>query len=328
MSEQPAKAAAAASPAAPPPPDTETDTETATEPAGSVAHGYPAGEHLEGDDALAVTRARPSRVVLLAGPPNCGKTTLVASLYERFHAGPFAGYLFAGSRTLVGLEQRCHFARRASGRERPDTPRTTISPAIRMLHLRLAASEALGPGHPLDVLLTDIYGEAFRLAADSEDECRELHILRRADHVAILFDGAMLREPRTRQEPFNVADALLRLATDTGMLDAGSNVQLVVTKRDLLGGEGGDVRDLFIANRRAWLQDRYAGKVGRLDWFEVAARPEVGNITPGLGLDRLLRHWAEVARRFHTPDPAPSGGFATEFDRYVAVRPAGGGTDV
>src|SRR5258708_2931827 len=73
---------------------------------------YPEGDKLDGTDALAITWARPTRVVLVAGPANSGKTTLLSCLYERFHFGMFAGFRFAGSKTLVGFEKRCFHARR------------------------------------------------------------------------------------------------------------------------------------------------------------------------------------------------------------------------
>jgi hypothetical protein len=194
-----------------------------------------------------------------------------------------------------------------------------------MLHLRLARRYD-ATARPLDLLITDVYGEAFRLASDSEDECRSLHIFRRADHVSILLDGAKLRDPRCRQEPFNSADALLRIATDTRMLDSSSNVQLVVTKRDLLCGMGSDALNRFIANKRPWLEDRYINRVGSLRWFEVAARSEVANVSPAFGLDGLLSHWVEVSRRFHASSSSPKSPprFATEFDRYSAVKPVVG----
>src|SRR5688572_22970922 len=57
--------------------------------------------------AARITANRLTRVIVVAGDRDSGKTTLVSALFDKFQEGPFAGYLFAGCRTLRGLERRC-----------------------------------------------------------------------------------------------------------------------------------------------------------------------------------------------------------------------------
>src|SRR6188768_15789 len=66
------------------------------------------GEALELEEAANICRKGQTKVVLLAGPRESGKTTIITSLYESFQDAPFGGYSFAGSETLVGFERRCH----------------------------------------------------------------------------------------------------------------------------------------------------------------------------------------------------------------------------
>src|ERR1044072_7601167 len=72
-----------------------------------------------------VTRAHLTRVIVVAGDKDCGKTTLVTSIYELFQLAPVAGYLFGGCRTFTGLERRCFFSRLASEQSHADTIRTS-----------------------------------------------------------------------------------------------------------------------------------------------------------------------------------------------------------
>src|SRR5438046_759504 len=81
----------------------------------------PSGEALTEAQASEVTRHGVTRVVVLAGPSGSGKTTVLTSLFEAFLEAPFGNFLFAGSRTLLGFERRCHDARVASGRTDPHT---------------------------------------------------------------------------------------------------------------------------------------------------------------------------------------------------------------
>jgi hypothetical protein len=272
------------------------DIEAESEPyQADATEAYPSGEALTSVEALAVTRAAPTRVIVVAGPHESGKTTLVASLYERFHSGPFAGYFFAGSRTLVGFERRCHLSRRASGRETPDTERTSQAASDVLLHLTVRAEPG---GSRSDLLFTDIYGEAFRQAADSTDEAEQLSVLRRADHVALLLDGAKLASLTQRQEPFSQADALLASCLEVGVLGPESQVQVLVTKSDRLrSGPRSEANVAFVAARWAWLEGRYRDRFASLEQFEVAARPEAPSLLgTAHGLDNIFPLWVSRPR--------------------------------
>jgi len=115
----------------------------------------------------------------------------------------------------------------ASGLTNPDTERTKFSDSQHLLHLRFAK---LAPLRHHNILFSDIYGEAFRRAADSADECQKFSILKRADHVAVLIDGEKAINKQERQGAFGSVDALLGQCLDTGMLGTTSFVQAVVTK--------------------------------------------------------------------------------------------------
>src|SRR4051794_8869948 len=60
----------------------------------------PSGEALSEQEAEETMKVSPTKVVLVAGENDAGKTSLLCGVYEQYLKGDFAGYRFAGSRTL------------------------------------------------------------------------------------------------------------------------------------------------------------------------------------------------------------------------------------
>ena len=265
------------------------------------------GEFLNAAEGGEVVRSAPSSVVVVAGMARSGKTTLVGELYGLFHKGSFAGYLFAGSRTLPGFERRCHLSRLCSEREIPATERTLFSESHDLLHLRLAS---VANGIHRDILFSDIYGEDFRLASDSAEECRKISIFKRANHVVILVDGKKAIDKGERQAAFSAADSLLRQCLDCGMLGEKSNVQIVVTKWDKAAGHG----DAFIEEKLNWLINRHRGRLATLTTHKTALRT-TGDIKAGYGMEELLKTWIVVQNRYAPPPATQNNLYYSEFDR-------------
>jgi hypothetical protein len=293
------------------------------------AHHYSSGDALTGEEALDITRAAPVRVIVLAGPNDSGKTTLLASLYERFLYGPLSGFRFAGSRTLVGFEHRCHLSRRASGRETPDTKRTSHTATDLLLHLSV---RPLAGGPRQELLFTDVFGETFRQAGDSTEECEQLTVIRRANHLALLIDGEKLISTTHRQQPYSRADDLLASCLAVGLLGSWSHVQIVVTKWDLLAtGPRSEEQMSFARAKSEWLQGRYAGKLGTVECFESAARPEASSdLDQPLGLDKLFDCWLSSvhradSRKIDDRSPVGRGRAFDGFSRAWPVGPVGSG---
>lgn len=293
-----------------------------TEP-GLEEVALPDGRALTAERATATVRSALTRVVVLAGDVESGKTTLAAGLYERFQNGPYAGLLFAGSLTLAGFEERCHTARMASERMRPVTLRTSTSEDFRFLHLRLRSTQSRGEIR--DLLITDLSGERYQLARDSSEEVKLLTALRRADHVALLVDGAQLLKAETRHEAATNPQALLRSCLDEGMLDTRTHVQVVFSKWDLVstGPTAADAIQ-FTENVVTTAFRRFEHRLGSLEFVRVAARPDRATGVPApLGLDRLLDVWLEEARIAPTLPLrlALAAQSSREFDQYLWKHP-------
>ena len=268
-----------------------------------------------------VTRAHLTRVIVVAGDKDCGKTTLVTSVYELFQLAPVAGYLFGGCRTFTGLERRCFSSRLASERSYADTIRTSRGDGQRFLHLKVRAEDLSRP--PQDILFSDISGELFKDACNSTEECQQLQILKRADHIALCLDGKKLASAALRHEAFNTTSLFLQSALDAEMIGHKTFVDILVLKRDLLGTNDASSQALdYVGKLQEKISNGFKDEFGRLRFHEIAARPMVAGFPFGYGLEQVLPSWVEETPLYGQPPPfslreAASSLAKTEFDRYV-----------
>jgi len=253
------------------------------------------GTSLSLSETRTITTSALARIVVLAGMAESGKTTLLACLSEMYQRGPYAGHVFAGSRTLPAFEKRCHLARVRSNREEADTPRTPRDEGAKFVHLRLREKNLSSP--PQEVLLSDIHGELFQSVRDSSTEAQRLEFLNRTDHFALLVDGAKLLDPAQRASAQAGARGILRRLIDEKLLGTASFVDVLFTKWDLIKDAGESEREKAkeMARRiRAGFNDKFSDDVERLRFFQVAARPEPGSdIEQGYGIEDLFRSWIE-----------------------------------
>lgn len=238
-----------------------------------------------------MTRDEATSVIILAGAAKSGKTTVLTSIYESFLKAPYANFLFAGSKTLVAFERRCHSARVASRLQHPQTERTKPTDRIEFLHLRLVSRQEKSTVHNL--LLSDISGEKFRALMDSSEAVRSMKILARANVFSLVLDGQKLIEDGLHHSLKADARLLLRSLLEQGALAANCRLQVIFSKWDLIGA---------IKNKaaiRKTMEDikqtirKVVGNSRDLQFFEIAARPESKGISFAYGLPTLLRAWAD-----------------------------------
>lgn len=179
------------------------------------------------EEAEKLLKANPAKLIVLAGHPDAGKTTLFASIYELFQKGTVSPYSFAGSFTLMEFENICHKSRLESGNIKPDTPRTAVGDGEKVLHLALKHDS-----QKIDLLLADISGERFMLAKDSKEICQNIISLKRADVIGIQFDMEKLLNPVLRHSTKADCVGLIRAMVDYGVLSPKTNVQLIFSKWD------------------------------------------------------------------------------------------------
>jgi hypothetical protein len=282
----------------------------------------PEGTALTPEAAKVITQASVTRVIIVAGPPDSGKTTLLTSLYECFQSGPFCDYLFVASGTLPDFERRCYPARIASERANADTERTRPGQGYQLLHLRVRVKDLGKP--PQDLLFSDLSGETFRLAKDSTEECKNLTLLQRANRFVLLLDAKRLARVECRAETASDGESLLRSCLDAQMLGKFSLVDVLFTKWDLVQNRPEEsATEEYIASLKARMKSRFASRVGRLCFFRVAARPEKGSKLPfAYGLSNIFPVWVEdTGACTRSKDQSLNEPMCVgEFDRYLLRR--------
>jgi hypothetical protein len=249
------------------------------------------GEAMEASDTTSVTASSLTRLVLFAGYAYTGKTTLLASLFDLFQNGPVDNYYFAGSRTLIGLEKRCHDSRTTSGRSTPDTLRTVIAEP-KFLHLNVFNTEL---SLHRNLLFTDIAGEYFKELTDNAVECRKFTLASRADHFVLFMDADMLSNRAERHSTKLNAIGILRGLTEVNTLTPDTFIQIVFSRWDLLESKKDvDEHKAFIEAVKADIRNRFPNSNWNIRFFEVASRPVDGSsLEFGHGLSPLLKIWSE-----------------------------------
>lgn len=109
-------------------------------------------------------------------------------------------------------------------------------------------------------------------------------------------------------------------------MDGIRSLDVLFTKRDLLGPlEDSNVLD-YLNNISRRLSSEFAHSLGRLRFFEVAARPTVVGFPLAHGLDRVLPSWIEDTPFYTQPQlndlrVVATSLAQTEFDKYLLRRP-------
>lgn len=248
------------------------------------------GEALTIAESREITCARETSLVVVAGSPGSGKTTLIASLFHCFQRAPFAGFMFAGSATCLGLDRRCFLGRTISRGIEPNMERTKVGTEQRLIHFRVRREDLSEPAR--DVLITDISGEEYEDIRHSIDECRDFSLFRRADHIVLLVDGARIADSGQKHAAKVEAEQLLGFLHDAGHFHRSCCVHVLVGKCDLLVDEAAK---RFSGLLKDEILRGFQTKIANLSVGDIAARPrqETPEIRLGHGLCGPFAKWIE-----------------------------------
>lgn len=277
----------------------------------TAAFSFHSGEALSYAEGSAILKQGGARIIAIVGAQFSGKTTLLSRIYEEFERGRFAGFSFAGSRTLLELSRRCWLSSCGSMRTRPDTERTKEWETDKLIHFQVQREDLVE-----DLLIADISGESYKNATSSFDSLRKLKILKRADQVVLFLDCAKLMDVEQRALVESKACAFLRMGLQEGILGCFTSLTLVLSKLDKVGDPVenveshkyiesviervkavaqtvGVIRTRRIAARRGssadWISNEdLAGLFS--DWFSDSKRIAVGSHVPEVlagGLRRM-----------------------------------------
>jgi len=297
------------------PSDLHADAESSVEEAPPELVRLPSSDVLDVSDLQSLLRAEHPRIVALVGEQHAGKTTLVASIYDRYCKGTFAERRFAGSRTLTAFARRLHLAQLSSGRTVPTTPRTSRDDPVGFLHLML---RPLDGGALQHVLISDRSGEAFDDARVDTSLIKELVEIRQASRVCFLLDGARLLTDDQRAGYTRRFKQIIRALHDNGALRKGIPIEVLTSKIDKLMRSPQSERLIGILDDYERRLIRDFGTMGvDISCYRICALPRADYSIGYSGLEDTIRRW--MAPRT-PPDvrPAPVPDATRQIDRLSA----------
>lgn len=263
------------------------DVETELIPA-NVIDVY-SGKALTLSEVNRISYSALTRLIILAGMPDCGKTTLLLSIMHIFEThSSFNGFVFAGSETLLDFEEKSHPSKIDSDNDDPNTGRTPLGPPI-FLHIKVCDTN--DNGKIVDLLFTDISGERFRTLKDSTLECKKFILARRADHFALFFDTQRLTSLKDRASAKSAGMGILRSLTEAGSIQPYTNLQIIFSRWDLFSKEGDKkIHDNFINLLKEDIRSSY-NKIYKVDFFEISARPYRSKLPFAFGIEKIFPIW-------------------------------------
>jgi hypothetical protein len=192
------------------------------------------------DEAEAIVRRSPARLLSILGPHDAGKTSMMASFFLQIASGQYGAfpYRFASSRTLYGFQDLVERVNKWSGKAGEPivgrTPKEDTPDAGRFLHLGLRPRD-LGDDRHVDVLLSDVPGEwveEWSRRAD-EDARRRLSFVRRSDGFMVVVDAyKLLDRAVSRMEDARIGALIRRIAAEAPPQDRRPALALVFAKID------------------------------------------------------------------------------------------------
>ncbi|WP_312561942.1 TRAFAC clade GTPase domain-containing protein [Anaerospora sp.] len=251
------------------------------------------GRALSLSETYEITAAEKTKVIILIGPSACGKTTIETTLYQLFQNSIVGDYYFAGSKTLQGYEQRSYYTRTKSKQSTSTTPRTSRGAQETFLHLKLWNCKT---NEYLNYLFADLSGEDFENhIADVESMQSDFNFIKSADYIIAVFDGKLLSDKRRRNGTFEEMAQLLRTIFDAGLFTIHTNLQVVISKYDIINEclPQDPTIESFITRSKVELEKRLKTYVTNINVYNVAAMPDNNTeFKVGFGIKELIESWS------------------------------------
>jgi len=264
---------------------TEADDEPAPSPPAIRRIDLPSGEALQANELERVLAGHSASVVVLLGRVGAGKTTLISLAYHLLGSRRLPDWSFAGSKTIVGLARRSHYASFASNRTVPTTARTERWASGLYLHLGMRRQS---DDVRAELLLVDVSGEDVVDFSNGKAEPVVQKALRRANHIIIVVDGAEIADVNTRSLAVFQSRTLLKMLEKQELSDP-AQVCVVITKSDLLVGN--EMNEVFDAISRGTLAEGSPGFV-TADRESVSSDGSDPKVMRGDGVNALVGHIA------------------------------------
>lgn len=190
-------------------------------------------------DVERIMRSSYTQLIGILGLSDVGKTCFLSSLFLKACSTtqPLNTFMFGGSKTLLGFEERALRTRMWDDSNIPDTlaDRTTLQDPRNpgFLHLKLAYRSS--PTRPFDVIFTDLPGEWFRELCVNLASASRLEFLKRADSLILIIDAERLIDPSRRHSHIYMTKLLLARIRENIEPVLEIPIVLAISKSDVLG---------------------------------------------------------------------------------------------
>lgn len=266
--------------------ETENNTEDIT--ASNNNYQIYSGEALSCEQIYQVAAKESTKMIVFVGPIGSGKTTIETTIYQLFHESPMGELYFAGSKTLLGYEQRAFYTRIKSRGGSPVTPRTVVKIDQSFLHLKLWQKDK---DLINNFMFADLSGESFESHIGQVDEVKKsFPFMDRADYIVGVIDGGLLAERRKMRSTVSGIIEMIRTFYDAELINEECVLQVVFSKYDLLN-ELENI-DQIIDKVKKNIEGSFEEKFSKIEYFKVAAMPQdTSKFEIGHGLNELLLSW-------------------------------------
>lgn len=242
------------------------------------------GSELSAGEISSITNKYPCDLVIILGDLGCGKTTLLATIFDLFQIGYLKKYLFAGSLTQKGFELRCHLSRMLSGGTKPETERTKTR-EFKILHIGIKSIEHSFVKH---FLLSDISGETIQAARSSSSSMKEhLGMVKVANHIIYIIDGEKLAGSMRATTIMN-CELFIQSALDNDIFTKETILNILISKWDIL--ENVKTFDLEVSVIKK-ITNRFQSRLSGINFKKIASRPDhenLSNVNLGFGVEELI----------------------------------------
>lgn len=252
-----------------------------------------------------------TRVILVAGLPKSGKTTLITSIYEGFQKKFFSTYLFAGSRTLLQFEELCFPSRITSLNISPETIETERSSHNQQSYLHCKICSIKNTQSKYNLYFTDLPGELFDILkykpTKKVNEINEQ--LRIADRFVFLFDCEKFDNLKIRNQAFSSGKIIIDECLKTGLLGENPYIDIVFSKYDIIQSMQPGQQVIFkqsIKDQTNALLEQFKNKC-IMNFFEISVRDTL-DYEHESNLEKLFKEWVENKRKHiakHTAKKKP-----------------------
>lgn len=202
------------------------------------------GQALNENELYQLTARTKTRIIYVLGPVGSGKTTFESMLYAFFLKNIDQNFLFAGSETLVGFEERLNNLRTKSGNSNAQMERTNKSELRCFLHLNLLDLN-LNCYH--NIVFSDMSGETFENCNSNRSNMeQDLPYLDIAQNVVLFMDGETLLDKSERHGSVMKIKSFLKTFKSSKLYNKKTNIDIIISKNDIIYEKTRQERNDFI----------------------------------------------------------------------------------